>query len=312
MLKGLKKKMNGYVNIKFFQFFILYFYTFFVSAKSNFNLVDSIVIDTRVLHPQDSIGQVVENGILYILYKVEPGETIFKISQKYDISTLEIREANGLPNYDIEVGQILKIPRKKIILNEKIPIKHIIVSGDNLYSISKKYDITVKEIIEWNSLKDFTLPEGKSLIVGFKVDSTQVIKNEQNANDYVPATQETEVKPREAEKVKNLPPTAFAYPNFDKKKNKKYYEVSEIGEIRVTQNPLLNPQKLQCLHDVVPVGHLIEITHLVTGRSVFAEVVGKKTNTEVILEVSEKVLDYLGVQNPTSFKTTILYRWDEQ
>lgn len=306
------RKMNFYVNIKYFQFFILFFSTIFVLAKGSFSLIGSPVIDIRVLNPQDSIGQIVENGVLYLLYKVEPGETIFKISQKYDIPTLEIREANGLPNYDIEIGQILKIPRKKIILNEKIPIKHIITSGDNLYSISKKYGITVKEIIDWNHLKDFTLPEGKSLIVGFRIDSTQVTRYEQDTNHYVPATQETAVKPREAEKVKNLPPTAFAYPNFDKKKNKKYYEVSEIGEIRVTQNPLLNPKKLQCLHDVVPVGHLIEITHLVTGRSVFVEVVGKKTNPEVILEVSEKVLDYLGVQDPKSFKTTILYRWDEQ
>lgn len=305
---------------KFFNFSLIIFGTIFIVIPKFsfaflpyelFKLPNRYCLST-LFYPLDSIGQTIENGIVYLLYKVEPGETIFRISQKYDVTTLEIREANGLPNYDIEVGQILKIPRKKIILNEKVPIKHTIAPGDNLYSISKKYDVTVKEIIEWNQLKDFTLPEGKTLIVGYKTDTTQYFQPISNANlNYVTAIQETEVKPREAEKLKSLPPTAFAYPSFDKKKNKKYYEVSEVGEILVTNNPLLHPNKLQCLHDVVPVGKLIEITHLVTGRSVFVEVVGKKTNPNVILEVSEKVLDYLGVQNPTSFKTTILYRWEE-
>ncbi len=296
----------------FVSLFVIYF-----SIISYANHTKSYTCEQKLIHwysPYDSIGQIIENGIVYILYKVEAGETIFRISQKYDVSTLDIREANGLPNYDIEVGQILKIPRRKIQLQEKIPIKHVIVQGDNLYSISKKYEVTVKEIIDWNNLKDFTLPEGKSLIVGFKVDST--FKNSNNSNsslsgDYVNAIQETEVKPRQTEKLNNFPPTAFAYPAFDKKKNKKHYEVSEIGEIVVSNNPLLNPKRLQCLHDVVPIGKIIEITHLVTGRSVFVEVVGKKNNPNVILEVTEKVLDYLGVQDPKSFKTTILYRWEE-
>ncbi len=300
------RKAYAVTGFALFRAFFLFFLV--LKAESNSALYSSQPLCfyfREKLNPYDSIGQIVENGIVFLLYKVEAGETIFKISQKYDVTTLEIREANNLPNYDIEVGQILKIPRRKIILNEKVPIKHVIAHGDNLYSISKKYEVSIKQIIEWNDLKDFTLPEGKSLIVGYKIE-----KNVPE-NDYVPAVLETDIKPREPEKLNQLPPTAFAYPSFDKKKNKKYYEVSEIGEIVVSQNPLLNPHKLECLHDVVPVGKLIEVTHLVTGRSVFVEVVGKKSNSNVILEVTEKVLDYLGVQNPKSFKTTILYRWEE-
>jgi|YNPMSStandDraft_2_1061718.scaffolds.fasta_scaffold00625_3 LysM repeat protein len=285
-------------------FHALIFFVLFLNSKAKL-LPHSL----NYLHfPKDSIGQIIENGIVYILYRVEAGETIFRISQKYDVTTLEIREANGLAGYDIEVGQILKIPRKKIILNEKVPIKHVISPGESLYSISKKYNVSIKDIIDWNQLTDFTLPEGKSLIVGYKNETSE---NAFANPNYVSAIQATEVKPRVSEKLKNLPPTAFAYPSFDLKKNKKYYEVSEIGEIVVSNDTLLNPNKLVALHDVVPVGKLIEITHLVTGRSVFVEVVGKKRNTNVILEVSKKVLDYLGIQNQNSFKTTILYRWEE-
>jgi LysM repeat protein len=285
-------------------FHALIFFVLFLNSKAKL-LPHSL----NYLHfPKDSIGQIIENGIVYILYRVEAGETIFRISQKYDITTLEIREANGLAGYDIEAGQILKIPRKKIILNEKVPIKHVISPGESLYSISKKYNVSIKDIIDWNQLTDFTLPEGKSLIVGYKNETSE---NAFANPNYVSAIQATEVKPRVSEKLKNLPPTAFAYPSFDLKKNKKYYEVSEIGEIVVSNDTLLNPNKLVALHDVVPVGKLIEITHLVTGRSVFVEVVGKKRNTNVILEVSKKVLDYLGIQNQNSFKTTILYRWEE-
>jgi LysM repeat protein len=285
-------------------FHALIFFVLFLNSKAKL-LPHSL----NYLHfPKDSIGQIIENGIVYILYRVEAGETIFRISQKYDITTLEIREANGLAGYDIEAGQILKIPRKKIILNEKVPIKHVISPGESLYSISKKYNVSIKDIIDWNQLTDFTLPEGKSLIVGYKNETSE---NAFANPNYVSAIQATEVKPKVSEKLKNLPPTAFAYPSFDLKKNKKYYEVSEIGEIVVSNDTLLNPNKLVALHDVVPVGKLIEITHLVTGRSVFVEVVGKKRNTNVILEVSKKVMDYLGIQNQNSFKTTILYRWEE-
>lgn len=254
--------------------------------------------------PKDSIGQVIQNDTLFVLYKVEPGETIFRISQKYDVSTLAIKEANGLTSYDIEVGQVLKIPRKRVV--EAIPIRHTLQKGDNLYALSKQYNVSIKQIIEWNELEDFTLPEGKKLIVGY---DTLRINTEKNTSSMQLDTLLTNNKP--PEKLAKLPPSAFAYPNFDFKKNKKFYEVSEIGMVVVTENPVINHLKLECLHDVLPVGSIVEITYLSTGRSVFAKVVGKKGNAQNILEVSQKVLNYLGVHGQKNLKTTIKYRWEE-
>ena len=44
-----------------------------------------------------------------ITHTVQPGETLFSISQKYDVSVAEIKEWNGLSSNSIEVGQKLTV-----------------------------------------------------------------------------------------------------------------------------------------------------------------------------------------------------------
>jgi len=271
--------------------FALFFFSFFGLNGENF--------------PKDSIGIQEENGIFYILHQVDPGETLFKIGKRYGVSAFDIKTASKLPSYDIHLGQILKVPRNKNA--GKIPVYHVVKTGDNLYSISKNHGITIRQLIDLNEMTDFNLTEGRRLIVGFetpgKTGSTDVVPEEK-----IDSTAQT---PRVNESIKGLPASAFAYPAFDQVKKKKYYEVSEVGEIQAVQDTtVLNPDQLVCLHDFLPVGSLIEITHIVTNRSVLVEVVGKKTNPEVMLQVSPKTLLYLGFRNKNSYKTTILYRYN--
>ena len=44
-------------------------------------------------------------------------------------------------------------------------LKHEVVKGDTLYSISKKYKISIKELLKINKLKDRTLTIGQLLII---------------------------------------------------------------------------------------------------------------------------------------------------
>ena len=66
--------------------------------------IDSLVSDTKT-------------GTKDIIYhKVQPGETIFRISMKYYQSKAgidTIKSANNLTNNDIRVGQVLTIPLSK-------------------------------------------------------------------------------------------------------------------------------------------------------------------------------------------------------
>ena len=48
----------------------------------------------------------------YIIHKVEKKETLYRISQRYDVPVEKVKEANGLSSNTIKVGMDLKIPSK--------------------------------------------------------------------------------------------------------------------------------------------------------------------------------------------------------
>jgi murein DD-endopeptidase MepM/ murein hydrolase activator NlpD len=60
------------------------------------------------LEPRATRGPAAEGTGVY--HTVRKGETLWRISQAYDVSVAEIVESNGLPDYTISVGQRLFIP----------------------------------------------------------------------------------------------------------------------------------------------------------------------------------------------------------
>jgi len=42
-------------------------------------------------------------------------------------------------------------------------IIHQVKSSDTLYSVARQYDVTIKEIMDWNQKKDFSLTVGENL-----------------------------------------------------------------------------------------------------------------------------------------------------
>jgi membrane-bound lytic murein transglycosylase D len=43
------------------------------------------------------------------------------------------------------------------------PFLHEVKTSDTLYSIARQYNVTIKEIMEWNEKKDFSLIVGEKL-----------------------------------------------------------------------------------------------------------------------------------------------------
>lgn len=96
-----------------------------------------------------------------INYKVESGDTLSSIAQKFAISTDTIKWANNLTSDTIKPGDSLKI----------LPVSGISVtvkSGDTLESIAKKYSAESQAILDFpfNDIPDdFSLKVGQVLIV---------------------------------------------------------------------------------------------------------------------------------------------------
>ncbi len=43
------------------------------------------------------------------------------------------------------------------------PVKHVVVKGDTLYNICKRYNVTVDQLKEWNKLENINIQLGQKL-----------------------------------------------------------------------------------------------------------------------------------------------------
>lgn len=115
-------------------------------------------------------------------YTVQKGDTIQKISQKFNVSEEEIIKANNIKDpKKLREGQKIKIPtakadrtlhgkgRKKTSKEEIYEVKY----GDTLEKIAKKYGISPKDIMEYNDMRDERIFAGDQLKIPL---STQALK----------------------------------------------------------------------------------------------------------------------------------------
>ena len=125
--------------------------------KKNNNLMDDIL----------SIGQelyLTNNIIKNPTYIVKKGDTLYSIAVNNNTTPEEIKSLNNLSSNILSINQVLQLPssNKEDILEESI---YTVQKGDSLWSIARRYNITVAELIEKNNLMDLTLQINQKLLV---------------------------------------------------------------------------------------------------------------------------------------------------
>jgi LysM repeat protein len=113
-------------------------------------------------------------------YKVKKGETVYDISQNAGIQISYLMAYNGLNEADeLKPGRTLSLKSEVIVeeetsnqtkkntgLNSRSTIKyHEVKPNENLQVISKKYNVDVDDLKEWNNLSSMKLKIGQRLIV---------------------------------------------------------------------------------------------------------------------------------------------------
>ena len=105
-----------------------------------------------------------ENQVEYDIYTVKKGDSLWSISQKYNITVNELIKLNNLDNTTLQINQTLKVPKTVI---EESPIQneetYIVQKGDTLWSISRKLGISVNELKDLNNLTSNLLNIGQQL-----------------------------------------------------------------------------------------------------------------------------------------------------
>lgn len=113
-----------------------------------------------------------------IKHTVVSGESIYSIAKKYDVSESDIYELNPKSKGALlQLKTVLLIPNKKsksksnneVSSSKNAAETHIVESGESLYKIAKKYDISLEKLKELNpDIKPESIQIGDKIVVSAK------------------------------------------------------------------------------------------------------------------------------------------------
>jgi membrane-bound lytic murein transglycosylase D len=110
------------------------------------------------------------NVIASNYYTVLPKETLYSIANQHKIKVVDLIKWNSLDiNETLKPGKVLLIADPNSSNTGVESTKsgsatvHEVKPSDTLYSIARQYGVTIRDIMDWNNKKDFTLSQGERL-----------------------------------------------------------------------------------------------------------------------------------------------------
>jgi len=113
----------------------------------------------------DSVGIEKIGNKTFIIHQVEARETLFGISKRYQVAVNDIIQNNEQLEDGLKMGQRIRVPYiSKTAIPEGSKL-HKVEPGETLFAISKKYNVSVGDILGWNNLQGSDLSVGQSLVI---------------------------------------------------------------------------------------------------------------------------------------------------
>lgn len=165
-------------------------------------------------------------------YKVRQGDNLGEISNKYGVTVAEVKKWNKLKSNNIALGASLKIIKNervvttvrkevkadKAIVENKVETAvtsndnnvdsnenssgfYEVQKGDNLFSIAKKFNVSLEDLKKWNNLDDLNVQTGSKLAL---------VNKDENAVAEAPKT-ETKIVEHKVRKGEYLGSIAKKY-----------------------------------------------------------------------------------------------------
>lgn len=259
----------------------------------------------------DSIGVENLNGKKVILHRVEAKETYYSLGRKYKVSPQIIMDFNK--GKVLQPAETVKVPTTLDFTNKptsfssssgskaNIETTHKVEAKETLYSIASKYNMRVDDLKLLNNLTSSNLSIGQNLkvLVSAEVSLNQRVETN-SAGKPVMVENKPEPKPveKEVNKIRFIDSTD-SQNTLEIPKNR--YGITEINDKGLAvwiDDANLDASKSYALHRTAPVGTIVKITNPMTGRSVFAKVVGKytenQTTKDVIIVLTKASADAIG------------------
>lgn len=138
-----------------------------ISEKPQENM-DAVAADLKELPLAQRADSTIDNSEETFLHTVQPKETLYSISRKYNLKVAVLKDLNKLSTDSIQIGQQLIVNQHQSGFKRSSNIKtgiHVVEEQESLYGIARKYNITVDELIALNQLTDLNARVGQELII---------------------------------------------------------------------------------------------------------------------------------------------------
>lgn len=255
------------------------------------------------------------------VHTVAAKETMFSISQAYNVSIDEIRQWNNLSDNSLSIGQEIIIKKGSArpnavttpVVNNNTKGVHIVAAKETMFSIAKQYGITMQQLKDWNKLEGYEISIGQELVVAPP-------KNDVAKPTSPPVI--AEAKPVVAEVKKDSPtistPALQTPPQKNEPKEqtirisesvKNSDEISQTGLAELIEGTEGN-RKYLALHRTAPVGTILKVKNEMNNREVFVRVMGKLPDTaltnKLVIKISKSAYDRLGAID-SRFRVEVTY-----
>ena len=102
------------------------------------------------------------DGHTFYLHTIEKGQTLYGLTKAYGVSEAEILKYNEAAKEGLKIGQVLRIPKAKNLVDMSVSPKdtvppgeygfifHQVKAGETLYRIMKQYKISLDNLKKYN------------------------------------------------------------------------------------------------------------------------------------------------------------------
>ena len=166
--------------------------------SNNSNLNEGLSVGQKIIIPVPNYVKPLPETSKY---KVKKGETLYGLSRKFNTTVDELIKINPELSKGLKKGQLIQVPGKieseiaeeiePEIIDEPVPnpfvadtiletqetvtvsfsdsiVRHNVMSHETMYSISKRFMVSIEKIMEINKLSTTRLSEGQVLIIPVK------------------------------------------------------------------------------------------------------------------------------------------------
>ena len=278
------------------------------------------------------------------VHEVEIGESLYSIAKKYKVSVKQIYKINpSIADSTILPGQLIKIPTTPVVAPTKVvtpnttvkpttpskptnttttPTKtnvstkpipsstskavfHEVEQDQTLYSIARKYSVSVEDLQKWNNLKDVNIKPGSKLIIS-PSGPLKYVEGEKEVKTINPST--TPVR------------TSITYNDVQDMYYQNYLDAKSTGRDDViergtaarlqTENAMMGNNYF-ALHKTASIGSVIKVKNLVNNKYCFVKVIGKLPETgeneNILMRISGAAQKDLGINMDKSYVELLYY-----